>query len=173
MYIASVGWNPQILRADMDGKNKIVLANLSSIGQTIIDLVLDIPGLRLFFSDQSNNVIRYIDLISLEVHTLLSGSGLHGPTGLAMLNDTLYWTAHQGGGMYEGFIFEADVTNRTVRMIADGFNKPAGLYAYNSRAPKTPGGYYNYNSILLETLISEVISQDKNGQAKNIITNNF
>ena len=75
--------------------------------------------------------------------------------------------------MYEGFIFEADVTNRTVRMIADGFNKPAGLYAYNSRAPKTPGDYYNYNSILLETLISEVISQDKNGQAKNIITNNF
>ena len=156
----------------MDGKNKIVLANLSSIGQTIIDLVLDIPGLRLFFSDQSNNVIRYIDLISLEVHTLLSGSGLHGPTGLSMLNDTLYWTAHQGGGMYEGFIFEADVTNRTVRMIADGFNKPAGLYAYNSQGPKTPGDYYNYNSILLETLI-EVISQVKNGQAKNIITNNL
>ena len=172
MYFASVGWNPQILRAEMDGKNKIVLANLSSIGQTIIDLVLDIPGLRLFFSDQSNNVIRYIDLISLEVHTLLSGSGLHGPTGLAMLNHTLYWTAHQGGGMYEGFIFEADVTNRTVRMIADGFNKPAGLYAYNSRAPKTPGDYYNYNSILLETL-SEVISQGKNGQAKNIITKKF
>ena len=156
----------------MDGKNKIVLANLSSIGQTIIDLVLDIPRLRLFFSDQSNNVIRYIDLISRDVHTLLSGSGLHGPTGLAMLNDTLYWTAHQGGGMYEGFIFEADVTNRTVRMIADGFNKPAGLYAYNSRGPKTPGDYYNYNSILLETL-SEVISQVKNGQAKNIIIKKF
>ena len=74
--------------------------------------------------------------------------------------------------MYDGFIFEADVTNRTVRMIADGFNKPAGLYAYNSRGPKTPGDYYNYNSILLETL-SEVISQVKNGQAKNIITKKF
>ena len=139
MYFSSVGSNPQILRADMDGKNKIVLANLSNIGQTIIDLVLDKPGNRLYFSDQSNNVIRYIDLDSLQVHTLLSGSSLHGPTGLAMLNDTLYWTAHQDGGMYDGFIFEADVTNRTVRMIADGFNKPAGLYAYNSRAPKTPG----------------------------------
>ena len=133
MYISSVGRHAQILRADMDGNNKIVLANLSNIGQTVVDVALDKPGNRLFFSDQSNNVIRYIDLSSMEVHTLLSGN-LHHPTGLTMLNNTLYWTA-QGDGDFSGTVFKAEATNRsTAHMVADGFWNPHGIYAHNSRS---------------------------------------
>ena len=122
----------------MDGSNQMVLANLSNIGQTIVEVVLDKPGNRLFFSDQSNNVIRYIDLSNMEVHTLLSGN-LHHPTGLTMLNNTLYWTA-QGDGGFSGTIFKAEATNgSTAHMVADGFWNPYGIYAHNSRAPQTPG----------------------------------
>ena len=141
MYVSSVGRSPQILQVDMDGKNKIVLANLSNIGQTIIDMVLDKTGNRLFFSDQSNNVIRYIDLSTMQIHTLLSGN-LHGPTGLTMLNNTLYWTA-QGDGDFAGIIFKADVTDKTVHMIADGFSSPYGIYAHNSQTPQLPGINYD------------------------------
>ena len=138
MYFSSVGSNPQILRADMDGKNKTVLANLSNIGQTIIDLVLDKPGNRLYFSDQSNNVIRYIDLDSLQVHTLLSGNSLRGPTGVTAINSTLYLTA-QGDGSFAGTIFKANTSGGTKQMIADGFSSPLGIYAFNSRAPLISG----------------------------------
>ena len=137
MYFSSVGSSPQILRADMDGKNKIVLANLSNIGETIIDVVLDKSGNRLFFSDQSNNVIRYIDLSTMQIHALLSGN-LHGPTGLTILNNTLYWTA-RGDGDFAGTIFKADVTDKIIHMIFDGFSSPRGIYAHNSRASQPPG----------------------------------
>jgi len=117
----------------MDGNNKIVLANLSNIGQTVVDVALDKPGNRLFFSDQSNNVMRYIDLSNMEVHTVLSGN-LHHPTGLTMLNNTLYWTA-QGDGDFSGTIFKAEATNgSTAHMISDGFWNPHGIYAHNSRS---------------------------------------
>ena len=132
----------------MDGSNQIVLANLSNIGQTIVDVVLDKPGNRLFFSDQSNNVIRYIDLSNMEVHTLLSGN-LHHPTGLMMLNNTLYWTA-QGDGRFSGTIFKAEATNgSTAHMVADGFWNPYGIYAHNSRAPQTPGNAPKMRLILV------------------------
>lgn len=132
MYFSSVGSSPRILRADMDGNNTIVVANLSTIGPTIVDVVLDKPGNRLFFSDQSNNVIRYVDLGSMEINTLLSGD-LHHPRRLAMLNDTLYWTT-QGNGEFSGAVFKAEATNeRSVQMMADGFSYPDGVYALNAR----------------------------------------
>ena len=119
----------------MDGKNVTVLANLPNIGDTFIDVVLDKPGNRLFFSDYSNNVIRYIDLASMEIHTLLSGN-LHHPTGLTMINNTLYWTA-QGDGKFSGTIFKAEANNGTsAQMIGDGFSYPAGIYAHNSQKPE-------------------------------------
>ena len=132
MYFSSVGISPQIVRVDMDGKNKVLLANLSNIGSTIVDVVLDKPMNRLFFSDKSNNVIRYVDLSSMEIHTLLSGN-LHHPTGLTMLNNTLYWTA-EGDGRFSGAIFKAEATyGSTVEMIADGLSYPKGIYGHNSR----------------------------------------
>ena len=138
MYFSSVGNNPQILRADMDGKNKVVLANLSYIGSTTVDVLLDKPMNRLFFSDKSNNVIRYVNLSNMEIHTILSGN-LHHPTSLTMLNNTLFWTA-EGDGTFSGAIFKAEAaTGSTTLMIADGFGYPKGIYAHNSRAPPTPG----------------------------------
>ena len=135
MYYSSVGVNLQIYRADMDGKNQMILANLSFVGDdTFVDLVLDKPNNRLLFSDQTNEVIRYINLTNLEIHTVLSGN-LHKPTSLTKLNDTLYWTA-SGDGTFSGAVFKADVTSNSAspQTVADGFGQPKGIYAYSSLA---------------------------------------
>lgn len=124
----------------MDGKNQTLLANLSFVGDdTFVDLALDKPNNRLYFSDQSNDVIRYIELANLEIHTVLSGN-LHKPTSLAMLNDTLYWTA-EGDGTFSGAIFKANVMANSVmpQTVADGFGTPKGMYAYNSMATEITG----------------------------------
>ena len=101
-------------------------------------MVLDKKNDRLFLSGQSSNVIRYVDLTNMEIHTLLSGN-LHHPTSLTMMNNTLYWTA-KGDGGFSGAIFKAEATNgSTAQMIADGLRYPTGIYAHSSRSPRIPG----------------------------------
>ena len=132
MYYSSVGDSPQIYRADMDGKNQMLLANLSFAGDdTFIDVVLDKPNNRLFFSDQTHDVIRYINLTNMEIHTILSGN-LHKPSSLALFKDTLYWTA-EGDGTFSGAVFKANLTANTVtaQTVADSFGKPKGIYVYS------------------------------------------
>ena len=140
MYYSSLGYGLQIYRADMDGKNQVLLANLSFVGsETHVDLALDKANKRLFFSDQANEVIRYINLTSMEIQTILSGN-LHKPTSLAMLNDTLYWTA-EGDGTFSGAVFKANLTANSVtaQTMADGLGTPKGIYAYNSMATEMTG----------------------------------
>ena len=140
MYYSSLGDSLQIYRADMDGKNQTLLANLSSVGgQTHIDVVLDKPNNRLFFSDQTNEVVRYINLTSMEIHTILFGN-LHKPTSLAMFKDTLYWTA-EGDGTFSGAVFKANTTANSVAVqtMADGLGTPKGIYAFNSMANEMTG----------------------------------
>ena len=139
MYYSSLGSNPLISRADMDGQNQVVIANLSFVKDfTLIDVVLDKPNNRLFFSDQTNEVIRYINLDNWEINTLLSGN-LHKPTGLTMLNNTLYWTA-SGEGQFSGAIFKANITNGTVsQAMVDSLGEPNGIYAHNSLASQITG----------------------------------
>ena len=140
MYYSSLGDSLQIYRADMDGKNQMLLANLSFVGDdTFVDVVLDKPKNRLFFSDESRDVILYIDLTNMEIRTILSGN-LHKPTSLAMLNNTLYWTA-KGDGMFSGAIFKANVmaNSAMAQTVADGFGTPKGIYVHNSMATETTG----------------------------------
>lgn len=147
IYFSSIGNSSQITRADMDGNNNIVLANLSNVGSTYIDVALDKTGNRLFFSDKTNNVIRYIDLRNMEILTLLSGN-LHRPTSLTMLNNTLYWTA-EGYGRYTGAIFKAEASNASkAQMIADGFSYPKGIYVHGYLGTQIPGNCFKDTSDL-------------------------
>ena len=131
----------------MDGNNNIVLANLSNVGLTYIDVALDKTGNRLFFSDKTNNVIRYIDLRNMEILTLLSGN-LHRPTSLTMLNNTLYWTA-EGNGRFTGAIFKAEATNASkAQMIADGFSYPKGIYVHSYLGSQISGNCFKDTSDL-------------------------
>ena len=145
MYFTSLDHGRlQISRTDMDGKNKVVLATLKRTWRNV-DLALDKPSNRLFFSDQDGNVIRYIDLVTTEIHTPLSGN-LHRPTSLTMMNNTLYWTA-AGDGRFTGAIFKAEATNgSTAQMIADGFSYPSAIYAHTSRGYKKQGRSSRYTA---------------------------
>lgn len=141
MYFSTAGASPRIFRADMDGKNKIVLANLSLTGRSTVDMVVDKRGNRLFFTDQSNGAIRYIDLKGMEIHALLSGN-LHRPTGITMLNNTLYWTA-KGDGKFSGAIFKSEATSgSTAHMIAHGFHTDVkAILAHSSLAFQQTGNW--------------------------------
>lgn len=139
MYYSSLGDSLQIYRADMDGKNQMLLANLSFVGgDTFVDVVLDKPNNRLFFSDQTHDVIRYINLTNMEIHTILSGN-LHKPTSLALFKDTLFWTA-KGDGPFSGVVFKANLTasSVTAETVADGFGTPKGILGY-SMETEIPG----------------------------------
>ena len=133
----------QILRADLDGGNKIVLANVSNLN----GLALDEPGNRLFFCHEWRYIIRYIDLRSMEIHFLPSGHLPGHPTGLAMMNNTLYLTTYGGGSELSGALFKAETINGSgVQMIADGFSYPYSISAHSTRAPQTPGNGIYVNS---------------------------
>ena len=137
MYFSSVSADVKIYKADMDGKNQVVLANFPKTAPTLVDVALYKPAKRLFFSDQYNNLIRYIELETLEVRTFSSGT--HHPRFLTVYNHTLFWTA-DGEGQFSGTIFMAKATGGSMpQMMIDGFWDPSGIYAFNSNASQGTG----------------------------------
>ena len=155
----------------MDGKNAIILASYKRTSPTTVDVVLDKPGNRLFFSDSYNNLIQYFDVATMRIHTLLSGN-LHNPVGLTMQSNILYWTA-AGDGPFSGAIFKAETTNQSnAQMIADGFWYPTGIYAYNSSAALTPGSNlkdWHEISLCGSTSTSPSLRRQRNLNRKTIL----
>ncbi len=137
------GANPQILRADMDGRNVVVLLNVSSIRGTTLDIALDKVNKRLYFSDESNNLIKYIylDLASFMSHSVLLGNPRR-PVGLTLFKGTLYWTGIGAAEMFSGAVYKADANNvngSIVQEVVDLISYPGGLYARDSTASESPG----------------------------------
>ena len=123
----------------MDGENQMLIETMPFIlSYTYINLALDKPNKRLYFSDQTHDFIRYINLDNEEVRTFISGN-LHHPRGLTLINNTLYWTS-SGDGKFTGAVFKANITDNPVaqEMIAD-LGDPSAIYAHNSMI--TPGNY--------------------------------
>lgn len=142
IYFTSTGINPQILRADMDGKNQVVLANLSSIRGTTLDIALDKVNKRLYYSDSSNNLVKYFDLATLVPHPVLSDRP-HGPVGLTLFNGTLYWTGGESQ-TFSGGIYKAEANNvngSSVHKVTDLLSFPKGLYAHDSGAVEPSGNH--------------------------------
>lgn len=141
IYFTSSGASPRILRADMDGRNPVVLVNVSSIRGTTLDIALDKNKGRLYYSDESNNLIKYLDLASFMSHSVLYGNP-HRPVGLTFYNGTLYWTGIGAAEKFSGAIYKADANNvngSSVHEVVDLLSYPRGLYAHDSRVSKPPG----------------------------------
>ena len=134
IYYTLIGVSPQLRRADMDGRNVVILVNVTSIRRTTLDVALDKVNRRLYFSDESNNLIKYLDLDSYKTHSVLSGNPQR-PVGLTLFNGTLYWTG-EGAAMFGGAIYRADVNNENItnpiREVVDRLSYPTGLYAHDS-----------------------------------------
>lgn len=148
MYFTLTGANPQILRADMDGRNVVVLLNVSSIRGTTLDIALDKVNKRLYYSDESNNLIKYLDLASFVSHSVLFGNPRR-PVGLTLFKGTLYWTGVGAAEMFSGTVYKADANNvngSSVQEVVDLISYPTGLYAHDSTASETPGIVFQCNA---------------------------
>lgn len=142
IYYTLIGVSSQIRRADMDGRNVVILVNVTSIRRTTLDIALDKVKKRLYFSDESNNRIKYLDLASFQTHSLLSRNPRR-PVGLTLFNGTLYWTGVGAAEMFSGAIYKADVkdVNFTshIREVVDLLSYPTGLYAHDANISQSPG----------------------------------
>ena len=133
IYFTLIGANPQILRADMDGRNVVILVNVSSIRGTTLDIALDRVNKRLYYSDESNDLIKYLDLSSFTTHSVLLGSPRR-PVGLTLFKGTLYWTGVGAAEQFSGAIYKADADNvngSIVSEVVDLISYPTGLYAHD------------------------------------------
>ena len=145
------GISPRILRADMDGKNPLVLANVSSIRGTTLDIALDKVNNRLFYSDEGNNMVKYINLTSGVHHAVLYGNPRR-PVGLALFNGTLYWTGEGTVELFSGGIYKvkADTLNGgIVREVVDLLSYPKGIYAHDARMKIPAGGIFIKKSLAI------------------------
>ena len=126
----------------MDGKNVVILVNVSSIIRTTLDIALDKVNKRLYYSDERNNLVRYLDLVSLKKHSVLSGNPRR-PVGLTLFNGTLYWTGIGAAEMFSGAIYKADVKNvnftSPIRKVVDLLSFPTGLYAQDATISESTG----------------------------------
>lgn len=124
----------------MDGRNQAVLANLSSVRATTLDIALDKVNNRIYYSHQRNNLVKYLNLSSLMPQSVLSDQP-HGPVGLTLFNGTLYWT---GGDSqtFGGAIYKADansVQGSSVYEVMDLLSFPKGLHVHHFGAQESSG----------------------------------
>ena len=142
IYYTLIGVSSQIRRADMDGSNVVMLVNVTSIRRTTVDIALDKVKKRLYFSDESNNRIKYLDLVSFQTHSVLSRNPRR-PVGLTLFNGTLYWTGFGAAEMFSGAIYKADVKDvnftSPIHEVVDLLSYPAGLYVHDATISESPG----------------------------------
>ena len=105
MYIANLGSEPCLLRADMDGKNKVkILA--ARIGLPV-SMHLDLDTNTLYWADAKFGTIESMELSESSImnsHRILIRSGLSHVMSLAIANNTVYWT-----DMDHGYLFHASL----------------------------------------------------------------
>ena len=126
MYWTDWGSHPKIEKAEMTGKQRIVLVG-SGLGWPN-GLTLDREKQRLFWVDAHYNKLEYMDLNNNSRVTLIASSVLllH-PFGLTLLGDHLYWT---------DWIFEAvhranKETGGNISTFISGLGQPMDIHGYN------------------------------------------
>lgn len=158
IYFTVTGVSPRILRADMDGKNLLVLTNVSSIRGTTLDITLDRVNNRLYYSDEGNNLVKYINLTS-RIHQAVLYGNPRRPVGLTLFNGTLYWTGEGTVDPFSGGIYkvQTDTLNGgIVREVVDLLSYPKGIYAHDTRI-KIPTG-----RVLIKGSLAMINFCDKN-----------
>lgn len=131
MYWSQQGgsFNPKIERADMDGKNRILVIKWSYHTYRFPNgLALDKEQNRLYFMDEYTKNIYFVSLGTGAESTLLTGSGY--PMGTVIHGSYIYWTETQGRS---GAVYRADKTSgRNVEKIVSGLNGPEDICVYDA-----------------------------------------
>ena len=134
MYWTDWGSHPKIEKAEMSGKQRVVL--VSSNLRWPNGLTLDQEKSRLYWVDASYDKLEYLDLIINNRVTLLSSSiSLSHPFGLTLLGDYLYWTDWR---LYA--VYRADKENGSyVTAFITSLVSPMDIHGYNISELTTPG----------------------------------
>lgn len=101
LYIANLGTEPYIMRADMDGKNvKKLLA--SHIGLPV-SLFLDEHANLLYWADAKLGTIEQLELSEesiMNARRMIVRDHVHHVMSMTVAHDTLYWTDMDSGYLY-------------------------------------------------------------------------
>ena len=126
MYWTDWGLNPKIEKADMTGKQRLVLVSSSLHWPN--GLTLDKANNRLYWVDGYLNKLEYLNLITHVRVTLISSSAtLPHPFGLTLLGDYLFWTDWGNNTVYRA----NKESGGEVTAFITGINRPMDIHAYN------------------------------------------
>lgn len=111
LYIANLGSEPYILRADMDGFNQKKIASGHSIGLPVsLFLLENSNGLnQLFWADAKFGTIESLDLTTTAIESGKRGivrERLGHVMSLGIMNGTLYWTDMDNGYLYHSPLWD-------------------------------------------------------------------
>ena len=134
MYWTDWGSRPKIEKAEMSGKQRVVLVSSSLTWSN--GLALDQEKNRLYWVDAGSDKLEYLDLIKNKRVTLISSSiFLPHPFGLTILGDYLYWTDWQRHAIIRANKERGgDITH-----FITGLGRPMDIHGYNTRELRTPG----------------------------------
>ena len=134
MYWTDWGSHPKIEKAEMTGKQRVVLVNSGLYWPN--GLTLDKENNRLYWVDASYDKLEYWDLINNNRVTLIDSSAvLPHPFGLTLLGDYLYWTDWSRDAIYR-----ANKENgENVTAFITGLGQPMDIHGYNFSEQIAPG----------------------------------
>ena len=133
MYWIDWGPHPKIEKAEMSGKQRVVLVNSNL--RLPSGLTLDQEKSRLYWVDVYYNKLEYLDLLINNRVTLLSHSVSLRPFGLTLLGDYLYWTDWLLNAVYR-----ADKENGSnVTAFITSLVTPMDIHGYIISELTTPG----------------------------------
>ena len=134
MYWTDWGSYPKIEKAEMSGKQRVVLVNSGLYWPN--GLTLDQEKNRLYWVDASYDKLEYWDLINNNRVTLIDSSAvLPHPFGLTLLGDYLYWTDWSRDAVYRA---NKD-SGGDVTAFITGLGQPMDIHGYNLSEHLTPG----------------------------------
>ena len=134
MYWTDWGSHPKIEKAEMTGKQRVVLVNSGLYWPN--GLTLDQEKNRLYWVDASYDKLEYWDLINSNRVTLINSSAvLPHPFGLTLLGDYLYWTDWSHDAVYRA---NKD-SGGDVTAFITGLGTPMDIHGYNLSKRAIPG----------------------------------
>ena len=134
MYWTDWGSHPKIEKAEMSGKQRVVLVSASLNWPN--GLTLDREKNRLYWVDASYDKLEYLNLNNNQRVTLIvSSSILPHPFGLTLFGDLLYWTDWSNDAVYRA----NKETGGDVTAFITGLGQPMDIHGYNLSAHVIPG----------------------------------
>ena len=150
MYWSDWGASPKIEQANMDGTARTVL--VSSGLSWVNSLALDFKNRLLYWCDAKLDKIERVDFQGnnrVLILDLSSNKDSHHPFGLALLEDTLFWT-----DWIKKSVHSYNMTSSLTDVLVQGMGRPMEIHIYD-KSSTTSGG------CPLEILLFSLLYKDK------------